>query len=121
MDIIRLKNMEFYGHTGYYPEEEDKGQRFVISGEIFYENIRAKVTDDLRDTCDYSLIYSKIKDIVESDRSDLIEHLAYVIAGEVLYAAQGALRTIVTVGKPECPIEGSFETMEVTVTRDRGE
>ncbi len=119
MDIIRLKNMEFFGHTGCFPEEKAKGQTFAVSCEIYFENIRGKVTDDLNDTCDYSVIYGRIRDIVESDSGNLIEHLAYVIAGEVLYLAHGALSVSVTVGKPECPIEGKFETMEVTVTRDR--
>ena len=119
MDIIRMKNMEFFGHTGCMEEEKEKGQTFVVSCDICCDDIPGKVTDSLNDTCDYSKIYDRIRNIVEEDRGNLIEHLAYVIAGEVLYMAPKAKSVTVTVGKPECPIDGKFETMEVVITRDR--
>ena len=119
MDIIRLKNMEFKGHTGCFEEEKINGQRFIVSCEIFYDRIQGRITDSLNDTCDYSVIYNRIKTIVENDHGNLIEHLAYVIAGDVLMNARGAKSVTVTVSKPDCPIDGVFETMEAVISRDR--
>ena len=119
MDTIRMKNMEFFGHTGCLPEAKKNGQKFVVTCEIFFESIQGKITDSLNDTVDYSAVYSKVRDVVESDMGNLIEHLAYQIAGEVLYMAPSAVSVTVTVSKPDCPIDGTFETMEAVITRDR--
>ena len=119
MDIIRMKGMEFYGHTGCLPEEKENGQKFVVTCEIFFDSIRGKITDDLNDTCDYSMLYGRIKDIVEDDRSDLIEHLAYKIADDVRKNARNSSMVRVKVSKPDCPIDGVFDTMEVEIERAR--
>ena len=119
MDTITLRSMEFFGHTGCLPEEKENGQRFVVSVVMLFDEIRGKVTDKLEDTCDYSKVFDKVKETVENDRSDLIEHLAYKIAGVVLDIAEESKCVVVTVSKPDCPIEGKFETMEVSVTRER--
>ena len=119
MEVIRMKNMEFFGHTGCLPEEKENGQKFVVTCEIYFENNMGKITDSLNDTVDYAAVYAKIKEIVENDHGNLIEHLAYVIAGEVLYIAHSAVNVTVTVSKPECPIDGKFETMEAVIFRGR--
>ena len=119
MDIIRMKDMEFFGHTGCLEEEKKNGQRFIVSCEIFCSDIKGKVTDDLNDTSDYSVIFEEIRKTVESDRGNLIEHLAYEIAGKVLYLARGASNVRVTVSKPDCPIDGRFDSMEVVIERGR--
>ena len=117
MDTIRMKEMEFYGHTGCLPEEKANGQRFVVTCEIIFDSIRGKITDDLNDTCDYSMLYGRIKEIVENDRSDLIEHLAYKIADDVLKNTRHPYMVRVKVSKPDCPIDGVFDTMEVEIER----
>ena len=119
MDIIRMKNMEFFGHTGCLPEEKKNGQKFVVSCEIFFDSIYGKVTDSLNDTCDYSKIYEIVKETVEGDYGNLIEHLAYEIGDKILNNARGAVKVTVTVSKPECPLDGVFETMETEITRER--
>ena len=119
MDCIRMKNMEFFGHTGCMPEEKENGQRFVVSVDITFGTIYGKITDSLNDTCDYSRVYEMVKKTVENDRGNLIEHLAYLIAGEVLKTEPRAVNVTVTVGKPDCPIDGRFETMEAVISRDR--
>ena len=119
MDIIRMKEMEFYGHTGCLPEEKEKGQRFVVTCEIRFDSIRGKITDSLNDTYDYSVLYSRIGKIVGEDRSDLIEHLAYKISEDVLRYCRTAAGVKVIVSKPDCPIDGVFDTMEVEIDRER--
>ena len=35
MDVITLKNMDFFGHTGVLPEEKENGQLFTVTAELF--------------------------------------------------------------------------------------
>ena len=71
MDVITLKNMDFFGHTGVLPEEKENGQLFTVTAELFFDEIR------------------------------------------------GAVKTAVTVSKPDAPVDGIFETMQVRIERGR--
>ena len=102
MDKITLSRMEFEGHTGCFDFEKKDGQKFIVSLDIFMDRIRGCYTDDLADTADYSKIAQKIADgILKTDSR--IE------------------KVIVTVSKPEAPVKGIFETMEVTIERNKKE
>ena len=39
MDVITLKNMDFFGHTGVLPEEKENGQLFTVTAELYFEEI----------------------------------------------------------------------------------
>ena len=119
MDRIRICDMKVFGHTGCLQEEKDKGQYFIISCEMVFDEIQGKFTDDLRDTADYSKVYKLIEERTEGSYFDLIEHLAYVIAGDVLDFDERILEVIVTVSKPDAPIEGDFRTVETEIRRRR--
>ena len=111
--------MEFEGHTGCLDFEKKDGQKFIVSLDIFMDRIKGCYTDDLADTADYSKIYEAVKEIVTSDTGDLIEHLAQKIADGVLKSDSRIEKVIVTVSKPEAPVKGIFETMEVTIERNK--
>ena len=121
MDKITLSRMEFEGHTGCFDFEKKDGQKFIISLDIFMDRIRGCYTDDLADTADYSKIYEACKEIVTSDKGDLIEHLEQKIADGVLKTDSRIEKAVVTVSKPEAPVKGIFETMEVTIERNKKE
>lgn len=119
MDSIVLKNMVFFGHTGCLEKEKRNGQKFTVTIEIFFDRIKGCDTDELDDTVDYADICAKAKAIVESDTGNLIEALAQKIADMVLSSAKDALSCVVTVGKPDAPVDAVFETMEVRIERTR--
>ena len=121
MDKITLSKMEFEGHTGCFDFEKKDGQKFIVSLDICLDRIKGCYTDELSDTIDYAKIYDITKDIVTSDKGNLIESLAQKISDGVLNADGRIEMVTVTVSKPEAPIKGIFETMEVTVTRRRKE
>ena len=97
MDRITLKNIKAYGFTGCLPEEKEKGQYFYITCEISCGDIRTK-----------------------KSRFDLIEHLAYVLAGDVLEYSPLAEEVKIIISKPDAPMEGVFETVTTEITRRRG-
>ena len=119
MDVITLKNMDFFGHTGVHPEEKENGQLFTVTAELYFDEIKGVETDRLEDTTSYSEVYALIKDIVENDYGDLIEHLAGKIAKVILDFSPECVKTAVTVSKPDAPIDGIFETMQVRIERGR--
>ena len=113
--------MEFEGHTGCFDFEKKDGQKFIVSLDLFVDRIRGCYTDDLADTVDYSNIYEVTKETVTGDDGNLIERLAQKIADAVLEADKRILKVRVNVSKPEAPVKGIFETMEVTIERNRKE
>ena len=121
MDKIKLSKMEFEGHTGCLDFEKKDGQKFIVSLELFMDRIKGCYTDDLSDTVDYSKIYEITKEVVTEDKGDLIECLAQKISDAVLKADSRIAKVIVSVSKPDAPVKGIFETMEVTIERRRKE
>ena len=121
MDKITLSKMEFEGHTGCFDFEKKDGQKFIVSLDLFVDRIRGCYTDDLADTVDYSKIYEVTKETVTGNDGNLIERLAQKIADAVLEADKRILKVRVNVSKPEAPVKGIFETMEVTIERNRKE
>ena len=121
MDKITLSKIEFEGHTGCFDFEKKDGQKFIVSLDLFVDRIRGCYTDDLADTVDYSKIYEVTKETVTGDDGNLIERLAQKIADAVLEADKRILKVRVNVSKPEAPVKGIFETMEVTIERNRKE
>lgn len=113
--------MEFEGHTGCFDFEKKDGQKFIVSLDLFVDRIRGCYTDDLADTVDYSNIYEVTKETVTGDDGNLIERLAQKIADAVHEADKRILKVRVKVSKPEAPVKGIFETMEVTIERNRKE
>ena len=116
MNRISLKEMKFYGYTGCLPEEKEKGQYFFVSIDIFCKEIPGAVTDDLNGTINYAEVYEIAKEIVENNKFDLIEHLAYQIGRSVI-AKYDLIDSIkVLVRKPDAPIDGEFDAMETEIT-----
>ena len=121
MDKISIAKMEFLGHTGCFDFEKKDGQKFIVSLDIFIDRIGGCYTDELKDTVDYAQIYEITKGIVSTDTGNLIECLAQKISDGVLNADDRIEKVVVTVSKPEAPVKGIFETMEVTIERRRKE
>ena len=76
--------MEFEGHTGCFDFEKKDGQKFIVSLDICLDRIKGCYTDELSDTVDYAKIYDITKDIVTSDKGNLIESLAQKISDKIM-------------------------------------
>lgn len=121
LDKITLSKMEFEGHTGCLDFEKADGQKFIVSLDLFIDRIKGCYTDELTDTVDYAGIFEVVKMTVTGDRGNLIERLAQKIADAVLGSDKRIEKVKVTVSKPEAPVKGIFETMEVTLERRKKE
>lgn len=119
MDKIILKNMQFYGYHGLFPEENKLGQRFQVDLELFSDLKKAGKTDDMNDSIHYGQAYERVQRIVEGKAKKLIESVAEDIATELLQAFSGLKACRVRVIKPDAPIPGQLESVAVEIYREK--
>lgn len=117
MDRIHLNNMAFYGFHGHLASETELGQRFFVDVTIQTDLTKAGQSDDLVDSINYADVYDRTKRIVEGEPCKLIERVASLIADDLWQTYGGIIGLSVTVRKPEAPIPGILDFVEVTVTR----
>ncbi|TQS75318.1 dihydroneopterin aldolase [Ornithinibacillus gellani] len=120
MDKIILKDMQFYGFHGLFPEENKLGQRFHIDLELFLDLSRAGRTDDMHASIDYGQVFSHVQQIVEGEAKHLIEAVAETIASELFKSFELLEACRVKVIKPDPPIPGHYESVAVEIYRERG-
>ena len=118
-DRIVLRGMRFTGTHGVLPEEQVNPQPFEVDVILWTDLSRAAASDDLADTTDYAPIFEVVRRALEEERFALIERLAGAIVDGVLAAAPAVTKVEVRVRKPEAPLPGEFDTVEVRLRRSR--
>lgn len=115
-DRIRLVNMSFYGHHGVDREERRLGKKLCVDVELALDLTAAGASDDLTRTVDYAAVYALVREIEGAKEYHLLEALAEDIAGQVL-ARFPAREVTVRVRKPEAPLGGLVDYVEVEILR----
>lgn len=120
-DRLSLLGMRFSGRHGVLPEEKVTAQPFEVDLVLHADLSEAAERDELPATVDYAALFGLVRAIVEGDSRDLIEALAGSIAAAVLDATPADIveAVEVRVRKPEAPIAGTFDTVEVALLRRR--
>lgn len=118
-NIIRLQNMIFYGYHGNQEPERELGQRFEVDVEIFYDATEAIKTDNVDKAVDYRQVFKLVKEVLVEKEYRLLETLAQDIAENILNRSpiEGLL---VRVRKPNVPIRGNLDFVEVEIVRKKG-
>ncbi len=114
-DVLKIKNMAFYGYHGLFEEEARLGQKFEVDVEV-YGNFRGFAREDLPRGLDYPRVCEVVEQIVTGERFGLIESLADRIA-DVLQSELGLTKLLVRVRKPNPPVSINFDGVEVEVRR----
>ncbi len=118
MDVIRLKNMVFYGYHGVSESEKSLGGKFEVDVELHRDLTKAGQTDNLKDTINYEKVYKIVYDSTKNNKFYLIETLAERIAKSILQQFQTEKVTI-RVRKPHAPVRGVLDTVEVEIVRTK--
>ncbi|SYZ72617.1 Dihydroneopterin aldolase [Candidatus Zixiibacteriota bacterium] len=118
MDVIRLKDMVFYGYHGVTAAEKETGRRFEVDCELETDLAPPGESDSLKDTVDYEAVYQKIRGIVEGKAFSLVESLAVSLANEILNDFP-VFHVTVRVRKIIPPIAGNIEHIEIEVSRQQ--
>ena len=110
--------MKFFAYHGIAPEEKSLGQTFEVDIEVSTSLKPAATSDDLTASIDYSVLFSIAKEEMLGHKYDLIETVAEKISFRVL-ALNAARATTIRIRKPNAPIEGVFDHVEIQITREK--
>lgn len=115
MYTIRMKNCAFFARHGVLDEEETLGQRFYVDAELDVEPHQALDGDSIESTVDYGVAFQEIERIVTGKRRFLIEALALDVAHALCRKFPQITQARITVRKPNAPVPGVLDHVEVTV------
>ncbi|MEO3385743.1 dihydroneopterin aldolase [Mesorhizobium sp. CAU 1741] len=113
---IRMKNCAFFARHGLHAEEETLGQRFYVDAQLEVEAVAALEDDSIEATVDYGVAFTEIERIVTGKRRRfLIEALALDVAKALCGRFPQIKRAEITVRKPNAPVPGVLDHVEVTI------
>lgn len=113
---IALKNCAFFARHGLFSEEEALGQRFLVDAVLWVEGMEALEQDSIDGTVDYGEAFKIVERIIMGKRRYLIEALALEVAMAVCSEFEPVRRAEITIRKPNAPVNGVLDHVEVTVT-----
>lgn len=117
LELVRLSGVRSIGRHGVYPFERRDGQPFVVDVTLRLQ--RASRDDDVTTTVHYGELAAAIAADIAGEPVDLIETLAGRLA-DLCLAHPVVAGVVVTVHKPEAPVETPLADVAVTVVRTRG-
>jgi len=118
LDVIRLKNMQFFAYHGNQPAEAEQGQRFEVDLEVQGDWSTPGISDNLDDAINYETLFAIVSETVTSKRYNLIEALAEEICRQVITHIDMAKRVKVCIRKPKAPLRGILDYVEVEIERE---
>ena len=119
MYTIHMKNCAFFARHGVHDEEEFLGQRFYVDAFLDVDPGNALETDSIEGTVDYGKAFQVIEKIVMGERRFLIEALALRVARALRERFPQIRRAQITVRKPNAPVPGVLDYVEITVVEPR--
>lgn len=117
-DRIDLKGIEVFAKHGVLESEQLHAQIFRVDVTAYLDLSLPGMSDDLEDTLDYGELALDVREVVGSESHSLIERVASSVADLVL-AHEAVERAVVTIHKPEAPVEVVIGDVSVTVDRRR--
>ena len=120
-DCIKIFNMGFYAYHGTSKPEREMGQRFFLDAWLYCDLRKAADTDDVGETVDYEEVYKVIGDITCKRKYHLLEALSQDIAVGLLKRFPGLEKVDIAIRKPQVPLNGILDYVEVMVSRTRDE
>lgn len=118
IDNIKLTNIVFYAHHGYYEAERELGQRFELDIEVECDLRAGAKDDELPSTIDYRKIYALAKDTFENYKFKLLETVAEKIAKQIIDAFD-VPAVVIRVRKPHVPLKGFLDHIEIEIRRTK--
>jgi 7,8-dihydroneopterin aldolase/epimerase/oxygenase len=114
---IEVRGLELIGYHGALEEEQKAGQRFVFDVTLVAHDAGVR-SDQLADTVDYTEVVTRIREVSDGRRFNLIEALAAAVADDLVQHFPVS-RVRVRVRKPEVQLELPADYTAATVQRVR--
>jgi len=121
INIIRIKNAQFYAYHGALKEEQNIGGKFEVDVDIYTNFEDAAKNDELQETINYHEVYKYLEKIIHSHNYYLIETNAVEIANEVTNHFEGIQKIKVKVRKRSVPVGGMLDYVEAEVIKEKDE
>ncbi len=119
MDEIQIEGLKIYGYHGVYPEEEARGQDFVLSVRLFLSLQEAGLSDDLDKSISYEEVCLFLKAEFNKERHQLIETVAERLSAALFDKYPGLKELEIKLSKPDAPIDAQFKNVSVCIRRKR--
>lgn len=118
MDEIRIEKLEVYAYHGVFPEENRRGQTFVINAVLYTCIRKAALEDDLSLSTHYGEVCEFMHHFMKEHTFKMIETVAENMAEAVLLSFPNLHGIELEIKKPEAPIPLPFESVSVKIRRD---
>lgn len=119
MDKISIKGLKLFAYHGVNPEEKQDGQNFIFDVDYYVNIAKACHNDSIDDTVSYAKVVKVIRSAFTSEKYDLIERAAQVVADALLDNFEDIFKVEITLKKPEAPIKADFDYVAVSIIRER--
>lgn len=118
MEIIKILNLRLPAKHGVYEFEKEKEGIFEVDIYMYLDLKNAMISDDLKDSVDYSKVVDLVREIFSENDCNLIEYVAGKICKGILekYPIQ---KVVIKIRKPHAPIHADFDTVEVEIERNK--
>ena len=118
MDIIKIEGLKCFAYHGVYPEENEKGQDFVLDIWLYIDLSAAGKTDNLELTVDYGELCEFAKKYVCENKFNLLETVVERLSRLIMIRYAKLLNGVkICMWKPNAPISASFKNVGVEVRR----
>lgn len=119
MDKIIVKGLKVYAFHGVNPEEQEKGQLFILDIEAHANLYLACDSDNIEDTISYAKILKTAQKVMTSQKDCLLERAAQRVALALLEEYERLDIVEVTIKKPNAPINADFDYTAISIIRGR--
>ena len=120
-DKIVIKNLEVFANHGVFPEENQLGQKFIVSAELRTDFSAAAKNDDLTLSVNYAEVCTLINRYMTEHTFHLIETAADRLACAILDQFERIQEISLKIQKPFAPIGLPLETVSVMTERKRAD
>lgn len=105
---VILEGLEFYAYHGLYPEERQKGNRFIVDLYIETDFDLSCLNDNPGNILDYEEVYRIIQDEIKKPRL-LLEAVAFSILEQIRKTFSVAKKITIRLSKLNPPIQGNCQ------------
>lgn len=113
---LSIVNAEFFAFHGVREEERNLGGRFQVDVDVWYDTMKAVVSDDLSDTVNYEEVLFLVNEHINGEPCELIETLSYDMASAIIDRFVAVRQTTVRVRKLSVPIQQVLDHVETEIT-----
>lgn len=118
MDEIRIKDLEVFANHGVFPEENELGQKFIVSAVLYVDTRNAGRYDRLTESIHYGEVCQMIDQYMKEHTYKLIERVAEALAENLLIQYKPLLKEVrIEVKKPWAPIGLPLDNVSVKIER----